>query len=58
MLLIEIRLVEGRQPPPAESLLLDETDREVIRQLYERLSEGSEKQKEKEEVCDETPTES
>jgi hypothetical protein len=37
LLLTEMRLVEGREPSPAESLLFDETDREVIRHLYERL---------------------
>jgi hypothetical protein len=41
MLLTEIRLAEGRQPS-AEPMLLDETDREVIRQLYQRLHESDE----------------
>jgi Family of unknown function (DUF5681) len=49
MLLTEIRLVEGRQPL-AEPMLLDETDREVIRQLFERLHENSENEKEEEEI--------
>jgi hypothetical protein len=53
MLLTELRLVEGRQPSSAEPILLDETDREVIRQLYERLNKGSENQKEEEEAGDE-----
>jgi hypothetical protein len=47
--LTEIRLVEGRQPL-AEPMLLDETDREVIRQLFERLHENSENEKEEEEI--------
>jgi hypothetical protein len=40
LLLAEMRLVEGREAAPAESLLFDQTDREVIRHLYERLREG------------------
>jgi hypothetical protein len=58
MLLTELRLVEGRQPSSAEQMLLDETDREVIRQLYERLNKGSENQKEEEEVSDENSKDS
>ena len=52
MLLTEIRLAEGRQPS-AEPMLLDETDREVIRQLYERLHESGENQNQEEENCNE-----
>jgi hypothetical protein len=52
MLLTEIRLAEGRQPS-AEPMLLDETDREVIRQLYQRLQESDENQNQEEENCDE-----
>ena len=52
MLLTEIRLAEGRQPS-AEPMLLDETDREVIRQLYQRLHESGENQNEEEENCNE-----
>jgi hypothetical protein len=52
LLLTEIRLAEGRQPS-AEPMLLDETDREVIRQLYERLHESRENQNEEEENCNE-----
>jgi hypothetical protein len=54
MLLTEIRLVEGRQPS-AEPMLLDETDREVIRQLYERLYESNQNEKEEEETNNENP---
>jgi Family of unknown function (DUF5681) len=46
LLLGEIRQLEGREPPSAESVLFDEADRELISQLYDRLrgsrSEGSE----------------
>jgi Family of unknown function (DUF5681) len=52
MLLTEIRLAEGRQPS-AEPMLLDETDREVIRQLYQRLHESGENQNEEEVNCNE-----
>ena len=52
MLLTEIRLAEGRQPS-AEPILLDETDREVIRQLYQRLHESDENQNQEEENCNE-----
>jgi hypothetical protein len=52
MLLTEIRLAEGRQPS-AEPMLLDETDREVIRQLYQRLHESDENQNQEEENCNE-----
>ena len=54
MLLTEIRLAEGRQPS-AEPMLLDETDREVIRQLYERLHESNQNEKEEEETNNENP---
>jgi hypothetical protein len=54
MLLTEIRLAEGRQPS-AEPMLLDETDREVIRQLYQRLHESGENQNEEEENYNENP---
>jgi len=54
MLLTEIRLVEGRQPS-AEPMLLDDTDREVIRQLYERLYESNQNEKEEEETNNENP---
>src|SRR6202140_2181750 len=54
MLLTEIRLVEGRQPS-AEPMLLDETDREVIRQLYERLHESNQNEKEEEKTNNENP---
>jgi hypothetical protein len=54
MLLTEIRLAEGRQPS-AEPMLLDETDREVIRQLYERLHESNQNEKEEEETNNEDP---
>ena len=37
LLLGEMRLAEGRPPPAAAPLLFDAADREVIRQLYERL---------------------
>jgi Family of unknown function (DUF5681) len=52
MLFTEIRLAEGRQPS-AEPMLLDETDREVIRQLYQRLHESGENQNQEEENCNE-----
>ena len=52
MLLAEIRLAEGRQPS-AEPMLLDETDREVIRQLYERLHESNQNENEEEETNNE-----
>jgi Family of unknown function (DUF5681) len=52
MLLTEIRLAEGLQPS-AEPMLLDETDREVIRQLYQRLHESGENQSQEEENCNE-----
>ena len=54
MLLTELRLVEGRQPS-VESMLLDETDREVIRQLYERLHESNQNEKEEEKTNNENP---
>ena len=54
MLLTELRLVEGRQPS-AEPMLLDETDREVIRQLYERLHESNQNEKEEEKTNNENP---
>jgi hypothetical protein len=37
LLLGEIRQIEGREPPSAESVLFDEADRELIRQLRDRL---------------------
>jgi hypothetical protein len=46
LLLAEMRQVEGREAPPAESLLFDQTDREVIRHLYERLHQGGQESKE------------
>jgi hypothetical protein len=36
-------------------MLLDETDREVIRQLYERLHESNQNEKEEEETNNEDP---
>jgi hypothetical protein len=42
LLLAEMRQVEGREQSPTESMLFDETDREVIRHLYERLRSGEE----------------
>jgi hypothetical protein len=42
LLLAEIRLVENREPSSAQPMLFDETDREVIRQLYERLRNSGE----------------
>jgi hypothetical protein len=42
LLLAEIRLAEGREPAAAEPMLFDETDREVIRQLYPRLRNDQE----------------
>jgi hypothetical protein len=54
MLLAEIRLAEGRQPS-AEPMLLDETDREVIRQLFERLHETNQNENENEETNSENP---
>jgi hypothetical protein len=42
LLLGEMRLVEGREQGSAESVLFDEADREVIRQLYQRLRDGQE----------------
>jgi len=54
MLLTELRLVEGRQPS-VEPMLLDETDREVIRQLYDRLHESNQSEKEKKETNNENP---
>lgn len=37
LLLGEIRQLEGREPPSAESVLFDEADRELISQLYDRF---------------------
>jgi hypothetical protein len=37
LLLGEIRQLEGREPPAAESVLFDEADRELISQLYDRF---------------------
>jgi hypothetical protein len=45
LLLGEIRLVENREQSSAQPILFDETDREVIRQLYERLRNGGEELK-------------
>jgi superfamily II DNA/RNA helicase len=42
LLLGEIRLVENREQSYAQPILFDETDREVIRQLYERLRNAGE----------------
>src|ERR1700675_493615 len=37
LLLGEIRQLEGREPPSTESVLFDEADRELIRQLRDRF---------------------
>lgn len=45
LLLGEMRLVEGREQGSAESVLFDEADREVIRQLYQRLRGDGQEEK-------------
>lgn len=45
LLLGEIRLVEGREPDSTQSVLFDEADREVIRQLYQRFRAAPQQEK-------------
>jgi len=46
LLLGEIRLVEGREPDSTRSVLFDEADREVIRQLYQRFRPAPQQERE------------
>jgi len=45
LLLGEMRLVEGREPDSGQSVLFDEADREVIRQLYQRFRAAGQQEK-------------
>jgi hypothetical protein len=40
-----MRLVEGREPDSTQSVLFDEADREVIRQLYQRFRAARQQEK-------------